>query len=177
MGKVASLPETNVAFRTTSGSGGRTLTVNATILERPDTFDRVDLIKRELALAGEDTEPVFPGDERLWILGSPLTVLVDGRRHTVPTGFTTDGASIPKWGQFLTGWDPWEPPQRWAAIVHDWLYCERQVVREYGDRAFREVLRSEGANWYQREVMYAAVVIGGRPAYRSNQASGPRIFR
>jgi hypothetical protein len=43
-------------------------------------------------------------------------------------------------------------------------------------RRFRAVLVSEGAGWLRRKLMYAAVVIGGGPAYRSDQARGPRIF-
>lgn len=150
--------------------------MNAKILERPDTFDRVDRIKRALAEAGEHAEAIRPGDDRLWILGSPLIVEIDGAAHVVPAGFTTDGASIPKIGQWLTGWDPWEPPQRWGAIVHDWLYCAPGVVKQYADKAFREVLRSEGANWWQREVMFLAVVVGGGHAYQVDQDTGPMIF-
>jgi hypothetical protein len=151
--------------------------VIAAIVDRPDRFDRVDRIKRALAEAGEPTGAVLPGDDQLWILGTPLIVEVNARRHEVPAGFTTDGASIPKWGQVLTGWDPWEPPQRWAAIVHDWLYCDHGVSKEYADEAFRAVLRSEGSNWWQREVMYLAVNVGGHSAYRVNQVSGPLIYQ
>jgi hypothetical protein len=157
-------------------TGVKTPIVKAVIVKYPETFDRVDLIKRELSLGGFESEPVLRGDDRLWILGSPLVVEVNGRIHEVPTGFTTDGASIPKWGQWFTGWDPWEEPQRWAAIVHDWLYCERDVIKEYSDKVFREVLRSEGSNWWQREIMFFAVRVGGGPAYRTDQSSGPRIF-
>ena len=142
----------------------------------PESFDRVDLIKLALADAGEPIDKVEPGDDRLWILGSPLVVEVNGRTHEIPTGFTTDGASIPRWGQLLTGWDPWEEPQRWGAIVHDWLYCERNTIKQYCDKALREVLRSEGSNWWQREIMYLAVVIGGGKAYKMDQADGPYIF-
>jgi hypothetical protein len=59
--------------------------------------------------------------------------------------------------------------------VHDWLYSQPGVSKRRADDAFRSVLRSEGSGWLRRELMYAAVVIGGGPAYRSNQAQGPRI--
>jgi hypothetical protein len=143
--------------------------VKAEIIERPDTFDRVDRIKVALG------QKVQSGDDRFWILGSPLLVEIDGVVHTVPTGFTTDGASIPKPGQWLTGWDPWEPPQKWAAIVHDWLYCAPNVAKKYADRAFRAVLQAEGSNWWQVNVMYAAVALFGGPAYLTDQVAGPRI--
>lgn len=144
--------------------------MDAEIVERPDTFDRVDRVK---VVAGE---PVLPGDDRLWILGSPLLVEVDGRVFVVPTGFTTDGASIPKVGQWLTGWDPWEPPQRWAAIVHDYLYCDTRVSKLFADQAFLAVLGSEGANLWQRYVMVVAVVVGGWPAWHADQLAGPLIY-
>lgn len=144
--------------------------MKAEIVERPDTFDRVDRVKRVA------DEPVLPGDDRLWILGSPLVVEVDGQMFTVPTGFTTDGASIPRVGQWLTGWDPWEPPQRWAAIVHDWLYCDRGVSKGFTDRTFLAVLVSEGANLWQQYVMFGAVVVGGWPAWKTDQLAGPRIY-
>lgn len=153
-----------------------TQAVRATITQRPETFDRVDRIKQALLDAGEEADPIRSGDDRLWILGSPLIVEVDDHEHEVATGFTTDGASIPRWGQLLTGWEPWEPPQRWAAIVHDWLYCWRGASREYSDLVFREVLRSEGANWWQREIMYFAVRVGGRSAYTVDQGLGPIIY-
>lgn len=145
--------------------------MRATIIERPDNFDRVDRIKKEIT-----GEKVLPDDHRYWILGGPLIVEVDGVLHTVPEGFTTDGASIPKPGQWLTGWDPWEPPQRWAAIVHDFLYCASGIAKKYADGAFRAVLIDEGANWYQHTVMYMAVKFFGSPAYHVDQALGPMIY-
>jgi hypothetical protein len=38
-------------------------------------------------------------------------------------------------------------------------------------------LTSEGAGWLKRRLMYLAVVVGGGPAYRADQARGPRIFK
>lgn len=144
--------------------------MNATILKRPTTFDRVDKVK--LAVG----QPVLKGDSRFWILGGPLIVEIDGGTHEVPLGFTTDGASIPELGQFLTGWDPWEPPQRWGAIVHDFLYYSAGIAKPFADRAFRAVLESEGSNWWQREIMYLAVRLFGGRAYRADQLRGPRIY-
>lgn len=144
--------------------------MRAVIVERPSTFDRVDRVK------WTTNQPVLRGDNKLWILGQPLIVDLDGERHTIPKGFTTDGASIPEIGQFLTGWDPWEPPQRWAAICHDWLYCAAGMRKKVADDAFHALLVAEGANFWQCTIMSAAVVIGGGPAYRSDQRSGPLIY-
>ena len=113
----------------------------------------------------------------VWILGDPLVVQVaGGERIEVPVGFTTDGASIPGWAQTLTGWEPWEDPQRWAGVVHDWLYSQPGVSKSHADDVFRAVLASEGASSWKRKLMYGAVVAGGWWAYRADQARGPRMF-
>jgi len=146
--------------------------ISARIVERPARFDRVDRVKEAVG------QPVLPGDDRFWILGDPLVVEVDsGERIEVPVGFTTDGASVPGWAQALTGWEPWADPQRWAGVVHDWLYSQRGVSKSHADDVFRAVLASEGASSWKRKLMYAAVVAGGWWAYRADQARGPRIFR
>lgn len=145
--------------------------MKAHIHSRPNTFDRVDRIKWALG------HPVLKGDHKLWIIGGPLLYEVDSVHRAVPPGFTTDGASVPRIGQILTGWSRWDEPQRWAAIVHDALYAEHGVAKSYADLAFRALLDSEGASWWMRTVMYAAVRVGGGPAYRSGQRAGPAVYR
>jgi hypothetical protein len=146
--------------------------VSARIVQRPARFDRVDRVKEAVG------QPVLPGDERFWILGDPLIVeLDDGERIEVPVGFTTDGASVPTSAQKLTDWGPWEDPQRWAGVVHDWLYSQPGVSKSHADDVFRAILASEGASTWKRRLMYAAVVAGGWKAYWDDQRRGPRIFR
>ncbi len=131
----------------------------------PDQFARVDRVKE---FAGQ---VVLDGDDRNWILGAPLVVEVDDRETiTVPLGFTTDGASIPRIVQWLTTWKPFEGPQRWAGIVHDWLYYQDGFDRKRADDIFRDILRAEGASALQTRGMYWAVRIFSRWAYRTNQA-------
>ena len=143
----------------------------ARIIGVPSRFDRVDRVK---AVVGQ---PIEPGDDRFWILGDPLIVEVDAERIDIPPGFTTDGASVPDWAQPLTGWDPWEDPQRWAGVVHDWLYSQPGVGKAHADNVFRSVLASQGAGWFKRDVMFRAVGAGGWSASRRTRARGPRIFR
>jgi hypothetical protein len=145
--------------------------VDASILHKPNRFDRVDRVKEAVG------EPVLPGDDHFWILGEMLVYEVDSVSRDIPEGFTTDGASVPTWGEFLTRWRPWDEPQRWGGIVHDWLYCQRGVDRKFCDLAFRFILRSEGASRFEQTVMYWAVRVGGRGAYRRDQESGPQIYR
>jgi hypothetical protein len=157
--------------------------MKATILSVPETFDRVDRVKESV---GQEPRP---GDDRLWILGGPLVVEIEAAplmpaRYVVPTGFTTDGASVPRLAQRLTGWRPWDEPQRWGAIVHDWLYCANgspevgglRCGKPYADRAFRAVLSAAGASALRAEVMFLAVHLFGGPAYSADQAHGPEIW-
>ena len=144
--------------------------MNGSIVEKPATFDRIDRIKEALG------ETPLPGDDGVWILGQPMVFEIDSVTHTVPRGFTTDGASIPKIGIALTGWKRWDEPQRWAAIAHDWLYTRPNTAKQYADLAFRALLISEKASWWMRNVMYLAVRLFGGPAYRADQLHGPMIY-
>lgn len=139
---------------------------NLIITTRPadDQFARVDLVKQYVG------QEVLEGDDLTWILGTPLVVEVDdGEVITVPVGFTTDGASIPPFAQKLTGWKPFEGPQRWAGIVHDWLYYQDGYGRRRADEIFRDILRTEGASAFRTTVMYWAVRLFSGTAYRRNQ--------
>lgn len=145
----------------------------------PQQFARVDEVKRSV---GQDP---LEGDDRLWILGASLVVEMEpGGWLTVPEGFVTDGASIPGLAQALTGWKPWDEPQRWAAIFHDWAYClngsdavaGRRCGKPYADQAFRAILRSEGASALRSEAMYLAVHLFGGSAYEADQEHGPDIW-
>lgn len=150
--------------------------MRAAIVDRAD-FDSVDRIKDASNQRGEGVDTILAGDHRLWMLSEPLGIEVDGRYHKIPAGFVADGSSIPSWAKDVSRWDLWEPPQCWAVIAHDWLYRERGTVKEYADKAFRELLRSEGCSWWKSEVVHLAAVVGGQSAYRSGQIAGPRISR
>lgn len=146
--------------------------MHARILQYPEYFDNVARIKTEVT-----HQPVIPGDDEAWILGSPLVVEINGLEQVdVPIGFTTDGASVPPFAQVFTGWAKWEPPQKFPAIVHDFLYCKPGIPKHRADLVFRALLQEEGAHLFQVWIMYLAVVIGGGWAYRADQESGPAIF-
>ena len=87
---------------------------------------------------------------------------------TVPTGFLTDGASVPR--VFWNIFDPFGPffP---AGIIHDFLYsrasdhhfdCDRATA----DRLFKEAMFNSGIGWVTRETIYRAVRIGGWRSYK-----------
>ena len=139
--------------------------MDAAILAKPTTFDRVDDIKRALG------EEVLLDDDRYRLLGDSLVIMVDGLAYVVPGGFATDASST-KVAQAVTAWRPWDPPQLWACVFHDWLYRRPGTSRRYADETLRAVLQAEGALWWQRQAMFYAARFTGRRLYRRLQRVG-----
>lgn len=81
---------------------------------------------------------------------------------TVPAGFVTDLASIPR-----LFWSVLPPHGRYAkaAIIHDYLYVEAIKTREYADKVFLEAMEVLGVSWVKRRIMYAAVRMFGAGNY------------
>lgn len=110
-----------------------------------------------------------------WELLSPLTYrAADGWTLTVPAGFRTDLASIPRglWNLF-----PKTGEYNRAAVVHDWLYAlggrvvvrnpageivERRYTKAQADALFYEGMGALGVSWWTRWPMYQAVKRFGR---------------
>ena len=93
------------------------------------------------------------------------TLLEDYSRDgiTVPTGFSCDGASIPrlcwlwlpKWGRYYE-----------AAIVHDWNYHSKQLTRKQSDTLFLEQMLEDGVLKHRAYIMYACVRIWGKSRWK-----------
>ena len=83
--------------------------------------------------------------------------------HTVPIGFKTDGASIPKIFWSVVG-SPFTGLYRRAALIHDYLYFSQTTKRNYADKIFLEAMKVLKVSWWKRRMMYAAVrLCGFRP--------------
>jgi hypothetical protein len=86
---------------------------------------------------------------------------------TVPVGFETDFASVPrvfwailpKWGKYGN-----------AAVIHDWLYWEQGRSRPAADAVFLEAMAVLGVSAVVRQTMYTAVRLFGWLAWYRNQA-------
>lgn len=105
------------------------------------------------------------GDD--WRLVLPLIYLCDDYTAiTVPAGFVTDLASIPR---LLHPLIPVNGRHRAAAIVHDYLYASQTTSRAEADAIFLEAMASCGVRWSQRWAMYAAVRIGGWLAWNDRK--------
>lgn len=92
----------------------------------------------------------------------------DGRRITVPAGYRTDFASVPRFFHRVVS-----PVGRHgkAAIVHDWLCDESPKTTDYRDAAniFDEAMEALGVSWARRKLMVAAVKLGG-PKFRQGDS-------
>lgn len=108
--------------------------------------------------------PVGDGDE--WVLAEDFSVMMDSESGdaplvlTVPKGFTTDLASVPRIP--IAFW-AFEGKARRAAILHDWLYANKWP-RDWSDLMFREAMKGE-APGPVRWIMWAAVRVGGGAYY------------
>jgi hypothetical protein len=111
------------------------------------------------------TRQLLEGDA--WKLLEPFWFSWRGDCHppifeTVPCHFITDGLSIPRlyrWRFSASG------PGFRAAIAHDWLYRQAIVPRHVCDQVFRDGLEFCGVGWWERNVMWATLKVGGGIAY------------
>lgn len=102
-------------------------------------------------------------DSGEWILKDKLTYVTEaGEVITVPAGFVTDLASIPRAFHWLI---PVNGKHRAAAIIHDYLYVTKDRSRAEADSIFLEAMKSSGVRWSQRQTMYLAVRAGGWAAW------------
>jgi hypothetical protein len=89
---------------------------------------------------------------------------------TVPTGFHTDGLSIPQAAWPIVG--PSNSKAFKAGILHDFLYSKAsdkfysEFTRKDADILFLEVMHNLGIPWHRRNVIYAAVRAFGWRSYK-----------
>ena len=129
----------------------------------------------------------LPGRD-LFVLGAPFRYRTGaGRLVTVPAGFETDFASVPRLLRAII--DPTKLESAWAAVVHDYLYQQgpdapyrleetgesaRGFSRSEADDIFHEALRLLGIDPFDAWTMWAGVRAGGWATwrrYRERQAT------
>jgi hypothetical protein len=116
-----------------------------------------------------DSVAVQTSDGRTFRLLEPLVYSSPqhGSTTTVPAGFESDGAStpssvwsiVPPFGQYFR-----------AAVLHDWLYRETYLPREYCDSLFCEAMAELGVSALMRETIHAAVRLGGAAPFYHDRA-------
>lgn len=84
---------------------------------------------------------------------------------TVPAGFRTDFASVPRMvGAYLM----FGGKGKRAAVIHDWAYSGGlNVDRETADLIFREALQASGYGALTVWAMYQGVRFGGEPHFNA----------
>lgn len=105
-------------------------------------------------------------NDRCWTLGTPLVYQSDLLgKITVPSGFETDFASVPRVPVFFTLFG--DRAHR-EAVLHDYLYrCDSSPVveRSQADNVFLEAMKERGKGFFVRYAMYWGVRLGGWTAY------------
>lgn len=91
----------------------------------------------------------------------------DGIVTTIPAGSTSDGASTPQLVWSL-GFTPFGIGWR-AFVLHDYLYRQTWLPRDYCDGALLEALKSLGA--MDAQIIYDAVRVGGEMAFNADRAA------
>lgn len=100
-------------------------------------------------------------DNGVWTLTNPLIYqsVVAQKVITVPTGFVTDYASVPRIAPIayaLCGGTSVE-----ASVVHDFLYTSHIVDREMADAVLREASAASGVPAWRRNIMWLGVRLFG----------------
>lgn len=88
---------------------------------------------------------------------------------TVPAGFVSDFASIPR--AFWRVLPPWGEYNR-AAVVHDYLYRTHEMTRAEADETFLVIMGALGVASWKRRIMYRAVRWFGGRAWNRWSAEG-----
>lgn len=110
-----------------------------------------------------ETTPAGPGR---WRVVAPLECETPFGVITVPSGFVTDGASVPKvlWNVF----PPFDGDYDAAAVLHDYAYQHAtalKLTRAQADSLLRDgMVATETAAW-KRRAIYTAVRVGGYLAW------------
>lgn len=102
-------------------------------------------------------EPLYAEvlDNRKFVILEDFSVTTkDGEVITVPEGFVTDAASVPR-----LFWSFLPPLGRYtkAAVVHDYLYRTHLKTKEEADKIFLWLMEDLGVEKVRRTVMYYAV--------------------
>jgi hypothetical protein len=106
-------------------------------------------------------------DGRNWRVGRPFAYVTSWRwQFTVPTGFKTDLASIPR-----IFWNILPPFGKYteAAVLHDWLYRTHLVPRPDADEVLLEAMELGHTGRVTRWVIYIAVRLFGWPAWHDEK--------
>lgn len=125
-------------------------------------------------LLESDPEPDFWTVRRplVWeapVYGSDIRLILSDRyfRITVPEGFRTDLASVPRFLRDRKAFDV-NGKSRRPAVLHDWLYATGLGGKGFADRTFHAALLAEGVSRIDAWTTYQAVNWFGGGPYREH---------
>ena len=121
----------------------------------------------------EEVDDTSASGRGTWRVTAPLVYQSDvaGKTITVPVGFLTDFASVPRL-PFI--WLVAGDCGHEAAVVHDWLYASHEVDRKMADLVFGEALEVSGQPTWRAMLMWLGVRVGGSCPYASGPARQAR---
>jgi hypothetical protein len=119
-----------------------------------------------------DTLETIEIDDRIFAIADhPFRYQSDlaARVFTVPVGFFTDFASVPRLGMVyaMLGDRAHQP-----AVVHDWLYYAAITTREMADNVLLEAMIVLDLPFWQRYPIFWGVRIGGWAAWNDHRKVG-----
>ena len=101
--------------------------------------------------------------------------LGSGDTITVPEGFITDFASIPKGVRWIIG-GPLGKYSK-AAVIHDFLFATQQRSFRETNKIFLEGMKVLGVPWWRRTILYSAVATGGFISWMSSKKKYKAIIK
>lgn len=118
------------------------------------------------------------GNNRAFVLLEPMVYQVGttSKTITVPAGFVTDYASIPR-----ILWSKYSPHDQYsrAAIVHDYLCWSQLCTRPQADNLFMIAMKESEVSTVTRAAVYEGVHLGGQSSWDDNKeerkANKPRV--
>ena len=101
----------------------------------------------------------LPSESSEWVVDNPLVFVSDLLGTiTVPEGFTTDFASVPR---LPVAYAIFGDVAHAPAVIHDYLYSETVYARSDCDAVFLEAMEAAGISWWKRRMMWLAVRAAG----------------
>lgn len=109
----------------------------------------------------------FIGPDRIQFHEPVVYQYADGRTVTMPAGFMTDGASIPRILWSSVG-SPFNGTYREPAFLHDYLYQTGYCRgRADADSTFLNAMKEHGVGFVKRWTIYTGVRAWGWVAWKS----------
>ena len=116
----------------------------------------------EIGLNGPLQFELLPDGQSARLTKPFIVKLACGTMLTVPAGFTTDFASVPRmFWRIFPPWGTYSP----AAVVHDYLYQSGKFTKEKSDRIFLYLMKRLQVPFWKRQTMYWAVKMFGSKSW------------